>query len=201
MNIHSIQTTRDEIMRSVAITGYRPMKLPFGFDLDHPDAIRLRAMLKTEYEQLINHGFQFFLTGGALGVDLMAAEVILELKEEYRRKRIRISHWLCLPCLDHDLKWNDADRERLARIMEKSNTVYVSETPYYNGCMQVRNRYMVDTSRVLLGVYDGQKGGTHSTIEYAKKKNRKIIILNPKTFMRIDMINTPGDIDYYPHNI
>ena len=196
-----IQATREDILLSVAITGYRPMKLPFGFDLNHPDAIRLRAMLKAEYERLIDNGFKHFLTGGALGCDMMAAEVILELKEEYRKKKIRIGHWLCLPCYDHDAKWNDADRERLAQIKQKSTTIYTSETPYYNGCMQVRNKYMVDTSRVLLGVYDGQKGGTHNTIEYAKKKNRKIILINPKTFMRMELILTPGDIDYYPHNI
>lgn len=185
--------TRYDIMRSAAFTGYRPQKLSFGNDLSHPDAIRLRANLKTEYERLIRHGFRQFLTGGALGCDLMAAEVILELKNETPR-RVRISHWLCMPCLDHTARWSDADRERFEEIKSKSHAVYISETPYFKGCMQKRNQYMVDTSGALLAVYDGQSGGTRGTVEYAKSKNRKVVVINPKQSMRIELIHTPQDI-------
>ena len=186
--------TREDVLQSAAFTGYRPHKLPFGNDLSHPDAIRLRANLKTEYEKLIKKGFRQFLTGGALGCDMMAAEVILELKEEYRLSNISISHWLCMPCLDYTSKWSVADRERLEEIREKSYSFYVSDKSYFKGCMQKRNRYMVDTSRVLLAVYDGQSGGTRNTVEYAKSKNRKVIIIDPGQFMRIELIQTHQDI-------
>lgn len=185
--------TEKDIMRSVAFTGYRPKKLPFGNDLTHPDAIRLRANLKTEYERLINRGFRQFLTGGALGCDLMAAEVILELKEKYGRKP-RIMHVLCMPCFDYTAKWSDEDKERLEKIKEKSVHFYVSDSTYYNGCMQKRNRYMVDTSRVLLAVYDGKSGGTRNTVEYARSRNRKVVVINPSQFVRIELIETPQDI-------
>ena len=186
--------TREDVMKSVAFTGYRPKKLPFGSDLAHPDAIRLRANLKTEYQKLIRRGFRQFLTGGALGCDMMAAEVILEIKAELPR-RMKISHWLCMPCLDYTAKWNSADKERLENIKKQSIFFYVSDSPYYNGCMQKRNRYMVDTSRVLVAVYDGQSGGTKNTVEYAKSKNRKVVMLNPRQFMRIELIHTPQDIE------
>lgn len=186
--------TRHDIMRSAAFTGYRPQKLPFGNDLSHPDAVRLRANLKTEYERLIKHGFTQFLTGGALGSDMMAAEVILELKEKLHGKA-KIMHVLCLPCLDHNARWSDEDKERFEAIKKKSIFFYVSDTPYYNGCMQKRNRYMVDTSRVLLAVYDGQSGGTHTTVEYAKSKRRKVVVIRPKQFMRIELIETPQDVE------
>lgn len=185
-------TATEDIIISAAFTGYRPQKLPFGNDLDHPDAIRLRANLKTEYERLIQRGFRHFLTGGALGSDMMAAEVILELAEKYQRK-VRIIHWLCLPCLDYNARWSDADKERMKKIKEKSHVIYVSDTPYYNGCMQKRNRYMVDTSKVLVAVYDGQSGGTRSTVEYAKSKRRKVIVVDPKQFMRIELVSTQED--------
>lgn len=185
--------TRDDFMRSVAFTGYRPKKLSFGDDMSHPDAIRLRAALRTEYEKLLNRGFTQFLTGGALGSDMMAAEVILELKEEYPRST-KIAHWLCMPCFDYTAKWSEGDKERLRKIKEKSVAFYVSDRPYFKGCMQVRNRYMVNTSRVLLAVYDGQSGGTQSTVEYAKSKRRKVVVIDPKQFMRIELIQSPDDI-------
>lgn len=191
-----IPATREDILKSVAFTGYRPLKLPFGYDFNHPDAIRLRANIKAEFDRLIQRGFRQFLTGGALGCDMMAAEVILELKAEYPR-RTGISHWLCLPCYDHNAKWREEDKERLEIIKEKSKTIYVSDSPYYNGCMQKRNCYMVDTSRVLVAVYDGQKGGTHNTVEYAKSKNRKVLIINPRQFMRIELIESPQDMQLF----
>ena len=185
--------TWEDIMIAAAFTGYRPQKLSFGNDLNHPDAIRLRACLKAEYERLIRHGFRQFLTGGALGCDLMAAEVILELKKELGRKP-RIMHLLCMPCHNYTAKWSDEDKERLERIKRESISFYVSESPYYNGCMQVRNKYMVDTSRVLLAVYDGQKGGTHNTVEYAKSKDKKIVVIQPKQLMRMELISSPEDL-------
>ena len=187
-----LNATREDIMRSVAFTGYRPQKLPFGNDLDHPAAIRLRANLTAEYEKLIKRGFRQFLTGGALGSDMMAAEVILELKEKYHRK-VNISHWLCMPCRGYTAKWSDADRERLRAIAQKSHAFFVSDTDYFKGCMQVRNRHMVDTSRVVLAVYDGQSGGTHNTVEYARAKGKKVIIIDPKQSMRIELVQSADD--------
>ena len=187
-----VPATREDIMMSVAFTGYRPQKLSFGNNLDHPDALRLKQNLRTEYEKLIKRGFRQFLTGGALGCDIMAAEVILELKKKYRRAKI--SHWLCMPCLDYNAKWSEEDKERLEKIKQDSIYFYVSDTPYFRGCMQKRNRYMVDTSRVLLAVYDGQSGGTHNTVEYAKSKNRKVVVINPSLFLRIELISSPEDL-------
>ena len=188
-----IPVTSEEYMRSVAFTGYRPQKLSFGDDLTHPDAVRLRAAIKTEYRKLIQRGFNQFLTGGATGCDLMAAEVILELREEYPRK-VKMTHWLCMPCFDHTAKWKDEDKERLEKIKEKSIAFYVSDRPYFNGCMQVRNEYMVNTSRVLVAVYDGKPGGTRNTVEYARSKNRKIIVIDPRQSMRIELVETPEDV-------
>ena len=186
--------TEDLIRRSAALTGYRPNKMPFGYDLSHPYAIRLRANLKTEFDNFIQAGYCRFVTGGALGCDLMAAEVILELIEEYAGKK-KLMHHLCLPCYDHDAKWRTEERQRLQKIIANSSAGYISDRPYFNGCMQIRNEYMVNTCGTLVAVYDGQRGGTHNTLEYAKKMGRHVIIINPKLFTRTELIETPGDID------
>ena len=186
--------TRNEIEISAAFTGYRHHKLPFGSNFNHPDAIRLRAALKAEYDNLIQRGFRIFYTGGAVGCDMMAAEVILELMEEYS-DRCRIIHYLCLPCLNHDAKWNEADKERLRRIKAKSEVIYVSEKPYFNGCMQMRNTYMVDRARVLIAVFDGQKGGTFNTVEYAKRNDKKVVMFNPQIHTRVELVAAPEDAE------
>lgn len=186
--------TPEDIAISAAFTGYRPGKLTFGYDLTHPDAILLRAAIRREYINLINHGYRYFLTGGALGADLMAAEVILELKEEYRHD-VKIGHILCAPCYHYTAKWSDEERERLNQIAKKSVVTFINQTEYFNGCMQARNRYMVDTSQVLVAVFDGQSGGTKYTVDYAESKKKKIVIINPIQRVRIELVKDQKDID------
>lgn len=186
-----------ERKRSAAFTGYRSYKLPFGKNLDAPAAKALRNALYQEYERLIKLGFDCFLTGGAEGSDLMAAEVILELKKKYSGKA-QVSHVLCLPCLNHDIKWRQEDRERLKRIMQNSHTEYIFNRPYFQGCMQLRNEYMVDTSCVLISVFDGQAGGTKNTVDYARKCFRKIINFFPTDpVMRVEEVVDPNAEYFY----
>lgn len=189
----SSENTAEELMLSAAFTGYRPQKLPFGNDLSHPDAVKLRAALHKEYEKLVLRGFRYFYTGGALGSDLMAAEVILELKRQYEHREIR--HKLCLPCLNHCAKWRREDIVRLEKIKMDSDVVYVSHRPYFSGCMQLRNQYMVDASAVLIAVYDGQSGGTKNTVDYARGQGRKIIEIRPKGFLRVEFFEKPEDTE------
>ena len=46
---------------------------------------------------------------------------------------------------------------------------------YTPGCMQRRNRYMVDHASLLIAVNDGARGGTRSTIEYAFKRGVNVL--------------------------
>lgn len=186
--------TAQEIRQSVAFTGYRPSKLPFGYDMESDAAIALYNNLTKEYRKLIDKGFRFFLTGGAVGCDLMAADVVLSLKKEYKKRQIPVYHVLCIPCYNHFKGWRQEDKEHFQRIKKESNqVVYVSKSEYYDGCMQKRNRFMVDTSVVLLAVYDGKSGGTKNTIEYAMKKKRKIVTVRPDG-MRVELFSKPADL-------
>ena len=63
--------------------------------------------------------------------------------------------------------------------------VYVSRE-YSKGCMLGRNRYLVDHAACLLAVYNGEwRGGTAMTVRYARKLERKIIVLNPNTVIPV----------------
>ena len=46
---------------------------------------------------------------------------------------------------------------------------------YSPGCMQRRNRYMVDHASLLIAVHDGLPGGTRRTIEYALRRGIGIV--------------------------
>ena len=48
-------------------------------------------------------------------------------------------------------------------------TAYISQH-YYKACFQVRNEWMVDRVSRVIAAYNGTKGGTKNTIEYANRK-------------------------------
>ncbi len=185
--------TPNELRTSVAFTGYRPSKLPYLNDVEGPEAKALYKAIYDEFERLVFRDYRFFLTGGALGCDLLAAEAVVALKKKYRKKHI--VHELCIPCYNHDAKWEEKDKRRLEEIKKSSIVTYVTDSDYVNGCMQKRNKYMVDTSSVLVAVYDGVKGGTKNTVEYAQKLGKKLIVIRPRGMVRMQFINTVEDIE------
>ena len=68
--------------KTAAFTGHRSQKLPFGFNETLPSALKLRAAIRAEIEYAVLCGYMFFLTGMALGTDMIAAEEVLSLKKE-----------------------------------------------------------------------------------------------------------------------
>ncbi len=69
--------------RRVAFSGYRPQKMPFGFDETDERCVDFKTRLYNTIETLIEQGYKHFLSGGALGMDMYAAEAVLELKHKY----------------------------------------------------------------------------------------------------------------------
>lgn len=62
--------------------------------------------LKTELSALINNGYQFFMAGGALGFDTIAAQTVLDLKEKYPHIKLI----LVLPCPNQTRGWKEKDK-------------------------------------------------------------------------------------------
>ena len=126
------------------------------------DKVKLNAMMdevgKTVVE-LMTRGITHYYAGGALGFDLAASVAVLNLKNRYPILTLT----LALPCRDHMKGWGRVDREIFRGVMARADeTVYVSED-YFRGCMQVRNRYMVDRSSLCLAYLAGGAKGEQLT--------------------------------------
>ena len=66
-------------------TGHRPKGLPFGYNEKDCRCKKLKKMLKKLIVQKIQEeNTSAFLSGMALGTDMFAAEIILELKRKFR---------------------------------------------------------------------------------------------------------------------
>ena len=131
---------------------------------------------KTEdiVRRLAKEGFVFFIAGGALGFDTLAAETVLRLRET---EFPDIYLLLAIPCENQAAAWPPTERARYERIRSEADKTRVLAEHYYNGCMQVRNRYMVDHASLCVCYMAKPTGGTASTVRYAKKEKLTVINL------------------------
>lgn len=162
-------------LQTCAFTGYRPQKLPFGADESHPQCLRLKEVLEAEIRSLIGKGYEFFISGMALGSDLIFSELVLDMKKEFPHLRLIAA----IPHEEQAVRWREDQRERYYGILESADDEHLVSARYTWDCMRIRNEWMIDNANYLIAVYDGQSGGTHNTVSYAKKKGIGISLINP----------------------
>lgn len=147
-------------MKNCSFTGHRII----------PGSSELREKLRLEIIKLIDKGVTDFYNGGALGFDTVCALDIITLKENFD-----IKLHLILPCKDQDEKWTVNQRNAYSFILDNADSIeYVSEK-YENGCMQVRNKLLVDKSDIIIAYCKRQSGGSYFTVKYAEKIGKEII--------------------------
>ncbi len=161
-----------------AFTGHRPHKLPWRYNEADGRCLTLKAALSEQITRLVDAGMTDFYSGGADGVDCWASLIVLELRKKNPALRLH----LILPHEGQADKWSDSAQERYHSILEKADSVEYVSREYYDGCMLDRNHRLVEAAGTLLAVYNGERrGGTAATVRYARKLDRRIIILNPTT--------------------
>ena len=160
-----------------SFTGHRPFKLPYGFEEDHPDCVRLKLMLGMEIESLFFKGYDTFLCGMCWGADIWCAECVLEMRRAFPMSRIRLR--AVLPFEEHHKGWTSDYQERYFNILSQADACLTVSPSYWTGVYQQRNKYMIDRSDCLLAVWDGQPGGTRNAVEYAKRKGLEVIVFDP----------------------
>ena len=140
-------------------TGHRPEKLGVS-------EARAKALLKSAIQQAISEGYVTFLSGMARGIDLWAAEIVIEEREKNRN-----IHLVCAsPFSGFEKRWSEYEQAIYHSIIEQADLVKFISQHYYRACFQVRNEWMVDRVSRVIAAYNGTKGGTKNTIEYANRK-------------------------------
>jgi len=169
-SVQPIPTSRSSI-KTVAFTGHRPEKLPWGADDNSADGVLFKFRLRETLEYLIGRGYTDFLSGAARGFDTIAAEMVISLREIYPWIRLTV----VLPCADQARKWDGSDQVRWENIVTNSDHVETLARTFDRGCMFRRNRYLVDHADLVLACYDGDPhSGTGMTVNYAHKKDVQV---------------------------
>lgn len=159
-----------------AFTGHRPQKLPFGFDESDPRCLDFKFRIEAGIEVLILNGYEHFISGGALGMDMFAAEAVLKLRRKYPRVRLE----LAIPFRGQSERWPERYRERYERLIAEADIMTVLSDVFDRNCVFHRNRYMVDNADILLACFTGGAGGTAMTVEYARQLGIPVALILPE---------------------
>lgn len=106
-----------------------------------------------------------------MGFDTLAAKTVLDLKKDYPDIKLI----LVLPCRNQTRGWKEKDIETYESIKAQADKVVYTSEQYFRGCMQKRNRHLVDNSNMCICYLTTDDGGTAYTVAYAKKQNLRIL--------------------------
>ena len=149
---------------SAAFTGHR------FYDFSQREFIQER--LTSAISEAYDHGIRNFISGFALGIDLMAAQLVQSLKCDLPG----ISLTAAIPFEGQAERYNIYDKRVYRRLLELADKVIVLSDCYYPRCFLDRDEFMVENASYLIAYYDGrEKGGTYYTVKKARARGIPII--------------------------
>jgi uncharacterized phage-like protein YoqJ len=162
---------------TLTITGLRSHKL-YG-----------KNYSKDGYIDMVNFTIDFLLkspfiiamnNGMATGTDLITALAAVNYKKMYNNS-FKLN--LYIPGDNQTASYDEEELRIYNYVLSNADNVYylAQGEPTDAENLKKRNRKMVDESQWVLGFWDGKKkkSGTWSTINYATKKDKNVLVVNP----------------------
>ena len=152
-------TEKEKRLHRCCFTGHRPEKL-------NRSEREIKLELKEEICRALEDNFTVFISGMARGVDIWAAEIVLQL----RKNGVPVRLICACPYPGFEKNWSNIWQTRYTAILSAADLVRFISPCYSSRCFQVRNEWMVNHSSKVIAVFNGQPSGTKNTIEYAQQQ-------------------------------
>lgn len=167
---------------SCCITGHRPKFFPFKTNEEDPLCKKIKTMLTKQIEMLYQEGIRNFYAGGAVGADMWASEAVIALKAQPQYRELKL---ICvIPFPGYDNEFSETEKTRNHFILQQCDEVITVSEEEGKNVYRKRNNYMVDHSFVVIAVCNHLslgRTGTAQTVNYAKKKEKRMIYIHPHT--------------------
>ncbi|GAE25120.1 hypothetical protein JCM9140_1093 [Halalkalibacter wakoensis JCM 9140] len=168
-------------MKTIAISGYKAHELGI-FDQKHKGIYYIKKAIETRIRPLIDEGLEWVIISGQLGVELWAAEVIFQLKQEFPQLQLAI----LTPFLNQEERWQDATKTYYQEIINQADFVdSITKRPYDNPLqLKQKNEFIIAKADGLMLLYDEEKPGSPTYyLEVAKKRQMhdefQVIFITP----------------------
>lgn len=142
------------VYKNCVFTGHRDLGEDFS-----------KKKLKNVIEEVILQGVDTFYNGMAIGFDLLAAECVLSLTKKYPNVKLIA----CVPCYGQEKYFSETDKKRYVKILKKAHETVTLADHYHQGCMQNRDKYMVERADVMIAYCKKPTGGAAYTVKLFQK--------------------------------
>ena len=149
-----------------AFTGHRPEKVVGSEG-------KIIVELRKEILKAIDDGYRVFLTGMSRGVDLWAADIVIEL----RRYNKDLKLMCVIPFEGMEDRWPVDWKKHYNLVRKQADYVQVLSDRYSPDVYQKRNQWLVNHSSRLIAVFNGDPSGTSNTILYAQEQGIPVEII------------------------
>ena len=164
-------------MEKTALTccfsGPRPKNYPWGSD--RARAAKIAEELETAVRAAIGRGYRHFISGMAAGIDLLAAKIVLRLREDMPQKGITLE--AAIPFPSQPKRWKEETKRERESILSRCDRVNCISDAFSVAAYRRRDDYMVDRSSLLIAVVGQPHGGTTKTIAYAQSRGIAIELI------------------------
>ena len=145
---------------------------------DRESVERLRRKVCEAVRRAYAQGCRVFYAGGAIGFDMLASEETLRLRDAELHDLRLI---LAVPFFGHYRGWPHGDRAAYVQVLSRADGAVYIAGEYERGCMQKRNRYMVDRASRCICYLTKRRGGTAYTVAYAEAEGLTVDNLAEQT--------------------
>jgi uncharacterized phage-like protein YoqJ len=180
-------------MKTVVVTGHKKHEIGL-WNEKHSAFPYLKTAYKQKMVQVIEEGAEWFLSSGAQGLELYAAEWVLQLKEDYPQVKLA----MLLPYYGQEQNWKEEAKEQYQQVLSHADYInYISKREYSHPWqLSQKNRYLIEQSDGLITFFNGVER-THPWyyIMEAKKiqeqSDYKLMIMDPEELqMLVDDLNS-----------
>ena len=165
---------------TVCFSGHRPERLPGNGDPNTPEMQPLLAALRRELIAVIERGKNVMMHGCMAGWDIICAEQVLLLKVRFPHVRLISVAPYRAEFFSRENCWTPDWVSRARDVFAQHDTGIKIAGHYRPGIYYERNRVLVDHASELISYWDGCRGGTEYTVNYARRRGLTICNLCPK---------------------
>ncbi|WP_203334031.1 SLOG family protein [Planococcus beigongshangi] len=167
------------MIKRLVVTGYKQHELGI-FDDKNPGVRFIKKALENRFRALIDEELEWIIVSGQLGVETWAAEVAIELKEEFPQLQLA----LLTPFLEQENRWNETNQERYKEIQRRADFHRSLTNRPYEAPWQFieKNKFFLRNSDGILIVYDEETDGSPKFIKkeadhYAEKADYQVMLI------------------------
>ena len=154
-------------MQYCAFTGHRKIE-------DRHKA-KIESLLLRAVEYAYGEGCRTFITGGALGFDTLAAQIVIRFKLSHPDAKLTI----IIPCKNQSDMWTPSQISLYEYTLANADEIEYITDEYEDGCMRLRNQHLADKCDLMIAYVSKPYSGAAQTVRMAERAGKKVYNIYP----------------------